>query len=86
LHCALDFDVIDHHRNACFAACHESPLLSVATFVCNQFIHSYIFVPAQNKNGSLSGVYVSSDKAKNDKLYFVGVDQILDAFRLVGKD
>lgn len=56
------------------------------TFVCNQFIHSYIFASAQSESGSLSGVYVSSDKAKNDKVYFVGIDQILDAFRLVGKD
>jgi len=32
--------------------------------LCNQFIHSYVFVTAQQEDGSLAGAYVSSDGAK----------------------
>ncbi|MGF6770637.1 hypothetical protein P3T18_003116 [Paraburkholderia sp. GAS199] len=56
------------------------------TFLCNQFVHSYVFIPACDEEGALAGVYVASDKAKRDKVYFVAIDQMLEAFRVVGKD
>lgn len=55
-------------------------------FLCNQFIHSYVFAPAQNEDGSLAGIYVSSDRARSSKLYFVELSHVLSAFRTVGKD
>jgi len=55
-------------------------------FVCNQFIHSYVFIPVQYEDGTLAGAYIASDKARNEKLYFVELTQILIAFRTVGKD
>jgi hypothetical protein len=56
------------------------------TFLCNQFIHSFIFMSECDEHGALTGVFVSSDKMKNEKLYFVRINQILDAFRSVGRD
>jgi hypothetical protein len=55
-------------------------------FLCNQFIHSYVFPPVEGEEGSLAGVYISSDKAKNDKVYFINITHILSAFRTVGSD
>lgn len=55
-------------------------------FVCNQFIHSYVFVPVQHEDGTLAGAYIASDKARNERLYFVELAQILAAFRTVGRD
>jgi hypothetical protein len=55
-------------------------------FLCNQFIHSYVFAPVQHEDGALAGAYVASDRARNEKLYFVELDQILLAFRTVGRD
>jgi hypothetical protein len=55
-------------------------------FLCNQSIHSYCFAPVQYDDGSLAGAYVSSDRARKAKLYFVGLDQLLHAFRTVGND
>jgi hypothetical protein len=42
-------------------------------FLCNQFIHSYVFVTAQQEDGSLAGAYVSSDRARKDKVFFVEI-------------
>lgn len=55
-------------------------------FLCNQFIHSYVFVPVHHEGGALAGVYVSSDRTRHEKLYFVELSQTIHAFRTVGKD
>lgn len=55
-------------------------------FLCNQFIHSYVFVPVYHEAGALAGVYVSSDRSRHEKLYFVEISQVVHAFRTVGKD
>ncbi|MGN7100331.1 hypothetical protein ACTHR6_01895 [Ralstonia holmesii] len=55
-------------------------------FLCNQFVHSYVFIPLIDERGAFFGVYVASDRARGEKLYFVGLDIILSAFRTVGRD
>ena len=53
-------------------------------FICNLFIHSYVFIiSGQNK---LDGVYISTDKLKEEKVYFVSLENILSIYRLVGRD
>ncbi|WP_321798362.1 hypothetical protein [Caballeronia sp. J97] len=55
-------------------------------FVCNQFIHSFIFIHVFSEDRALAGVYVSSDRDRTKRVYFISIEQILEAFRLVGKD
>jgi hypothetical protein len=55
-------------------------------FLCNQFVHSFIFTVVTDEKNSLAGVFVASDKTRNEKLYFVAASQILLAFRTVGRD
>ena len=55
-------------------------------FVCNQFIHSFVFVAAQNEDGSLAGFFISSDRSRHQKVYLVELSQVLLAFRTVGRD
>jgi hypothetical protein len=55
-------------------------------FLCNQFVHSFIFMPVISESRALDGVYVASDRLRNKRLYFVDLDQILLAFRTVGGD
>ncbi|HDR8995990.1 TPA: hypothetical protein QDB01_001892 [Burkholderia vietnamiensis] len=55
-------------------------------FLCNQFIHSFIFLPTIDEDGALGGVYIASDRIKKYKLYFIDIAQIVDAFRTVGRD
>lgn len=55
-------------------------------FLCNQIVHSFIFLIATRENGALEGFFVASDSMRFKKLYFVGIDQVIHAFKLVGKD
>lgn len=55
-------------------------------FLCNQFIHSYIFVPLEGDEGQLVGCFVSSDRTRNERIYFVELAHVLSAFRTVGRD
>jgi hypothetical protein len=55
-------------------------------FVCHQFVHSFIFVPVQREQGELSGFYLSSDRSRHERLYFISLSQVLSAFRTVGRD
>jgi len=53
-------------------------------FICNLFIHSYVFIISGEDK--LDGVYVTSDNFKNKKVYFVSLDNILSIYRLVGRN
>jgi hypothetical protein len=55
-------------------------------FLCNQFIHSYIFVPVIGELNEIAGLYVTSDRTRHNKLYLVEQFQVLSAFRTVGRD
>lgn len=55
-------------------------------FLCNQFIHSYVFAPVLEEDSRVAGFYVSSDRIRQQKVYFVELAQVLMAFRAVGHD
>lgn len=52
-------------------------------FLCNQFIHSYIFLINEAGN-QIGGFFVSSDRDRNTKCYYVKRSQVLSAFRAIG--
>ncbi|MGI2227863.1 hypothetical protein [Shewanella frigidimarina] len=55
-------------------------------FLCDRFVHSYIFIPDFEDNGKFLGVYVATDRDRKKKLYFVTAETIVSIFRLVGRD
>ncbi len=55
-------------------------------FLCNQVIHSYIFVNSVTKAGALDGFFVSSDTMIKKRLYFFPLPVVLNVFRTVGRD
>jgi len=55
-------------------------------FICNQIIHSFVFAPVENDRGNLEGIVFSSDKDRNNKLYFMDTKQLVEVFRLIGND
>jgi hypothetical protein len=55
-------------------------------FICNQFIHSYVFEPIYDESFKIAGFYVNSDKTRTHKLYFVDLEQVIEIFRTVGRD
>jgi hypothetical protein len=59
-------------------------------FLCNQFIHSYVFQltfsDTVSNGGALNGAFVSSDRERNRILYFVPLHGVLELFELVTND
>lgn len=55
-------------------------------FICNQFVHSFVFSIASDKTDNFSGCFVASDRIRNTTLYFIPLSSILTAFRTVGND
>jgi hypothetical protein len=52
--------------------------------LCNQFIHSYVFVLSVADDGSgLDGIFVASDRERRRALYHVGAADLIEAFRRV---
>lgn len=55
-------------------------------FVCNQIIHSFIFMSNENEDGGLGGILFTSDRDKDKKLYSLPIDLVINVFEIVGND
>ncbi|MDT4291860.1 hypothetical protein RO575_20030 [Methylomonas sp. MO1] len=55
-------------------------------FLCNQVVHSFIFIITLGEKGELEGFFLTSDTMRYRRLYFVSIGSVLHAFRTVGKD
>jgi hypothetical protein len=54
--------------------------------ICNQFIHSKIFIPFIPLNEELVGIYVCSDKYKSIELYYIQLITIIELYLSVSSD
>ena len=55
-------------------------------FLCDQFVHSYIFGVVQDENLGVSSFYFTSDRDKDKKLFSIDVQDVIDILMLVGND
>jgi hypothetical protein len=55
-------------------------------FLCNQVIHSYVYKEVFDKEELLTGMFISSDRERNRKLYFVAVTELIRLFTRIGED
>lgn len=55
-------------------------------FLCNQFVHSYIFEIAVEDNVGLCCFYFISDRDRNKKIFFITVRDVISILTLVGND
>jgi hypothetical protein len=56
------------------------------TRLCNQIIHSWVWMISATTNGEFDGIYVSSDRQRRRSLYFMHVDVLVALFRTVGNE
>jgi hypothetical protein len=62
-----------------------SAMLSI-TELCNQVIHSYIWMLSATEAEDFDGIYVASDRQRLSGLFFVPVDRFIELFRAVGSE
>ena len=56
------------------------------SYLCHQFIHSYIFMVRTHEAGGLEGFCFASDRQRVKGLYYLPVTEVIRLFREVGKD
>jgi hypothetical protein len=54
--------------------------------LCNQFVHSYVFVPSFSDIKQLTGIFVASDWMRTSRLYHVEIEQAVELFEEIGRD
>ncbi len=52
-------------------------------FVCDQIIHSYVFMPSVSPRG-LEGILFASDRQKNERVFGLSADRLVELFDVVG--
>lgn len=55
-------------------------------FVCGRIIHSFVFAPCLSDDGSVNGVFFTSDLDRDKFLFFISIDQVISLFSDVGND
>lgn len=78
----LNWHRLDEHFDLDASTSEQRDLM----FLCNQFVHSFIFMPVTYEDGALAGIFIASDKIRLEKVYFVEASEIHRALRTVGKD
>jgi len=78
----LNWSKLDRH----FALHSPRPKTLAVIDLCNQFIHSYVFMPVLNSRGGLHALLVASDSARTKALYEVSIEAIVRIFRRAGND
>ena len=53
--------------------------------MCNQVIHSYVFLMGENEEEE-RGIFLASDRSRNQEVTFVQLKEIIRVFRTVGQD
>ncbi|MFC4214071.1 hypothetical protein ACFP4H_21155 [Pseudophaeobacter arcticus] len=56
------------------------------SYVCNQFIHSFVFSFMLNERGQVESVILSSDKEKKKFCHTICLSDAIEVFRLIGAD
>jgi hypothetical protein len=64
----------------------EKPEHSDLRFICNQIVHSYIFMPQMAETNTLAGILFCSDFKRNSELYRLEISEIIRCLELVAAD
>jgi hypothetical protein len=75
-----------HHINSLYDFVTFKSIQKTLWFICNQIIHSYVFVPDIGQEGSFDGILFCSDKERNTHLYELEVSEMIKTLRIVGRD
>ncbi len=54
--------------------------------ICNQFIHSYVFMLVLSSRGRMRNIFVSSDFQRNKKVYLFNIKDVVRIFRNIALD
>lgn len=50
------------------------------SYIANQLIHGFVFIPVFEVSGKISGIAFNSDRSKGKELYMLELGKLIDAF------
>ena len=69
-----------------YELCNAKSVAKDLIFFCHQFVHSYIFLASFGENNDWDGVFINSDRERNQALYFIEIYKIVDLFEQTRND
>jgi hypothetical protein len=75
-----------HHIDKHYDLDHNHKTQRTLTWLCNQMIHSYVFIVSENDNGGLGGFFFASDKERNKAVYYLSIKKVIKILETVGKN
>lgn len=73
-----------HHIDRHYDLEHRCLTQRTLTWLCNQMIHSYVFIVSVDDNNALDGLFFVSDKDRNKAVHYLSVEKIIGVFETVG--
>ncbi|MEF8760848.1 MAG: hypothetical protein V5B36_14340 [Candidatus Accumulibacter sp. UW25] len=74
-------DLLNSHKiDSLYHLADGTDITRPLSYVANQLIHSYIFVPVFESPGKLNGIAFNSDRSKGKELYLLELRALVDAF------
>ena len=55
-------------------------------FICDQIIHSYVFMVEFDDNSTIKGILFCSDQKRNTELYSLKIDKLIELFDDIGNN
>ena len=65
---------------------HRSLTQRSLKWLCNQMIHSYVFIVSLDDKNSLDGLYFASDRERNKAIHHLSLEKVIEVFESVGKN
>ncbi|MEZ0259523.1 MAG: hypothetical protein ACAH80_00845 [Alphaproteobacteria bacterium] len=63
-----------------------NPIQKKLGFICNQFVHSYIFCPDFSEDGKFLGLFFNSDFERKNGLYQIRIKDVINLCEEVARD
>jgi hypothetical protein len=75
-----------HHLDKLYDLAHENTETRQLDFICNQLIHSYVFVLGFNEGGGLDHLLFCSDHERHKNLFRLSIEDLARAMETVAHD
>jgi len=83
--CQFNISLIDNPSKEFDFKKYNHVNISIAD-MCNQFIHSYYFLPVIPDGRSLVGFFICSDYQRKKSIYFINILDVVDIYKTVGEN
>lgn len=73
-----------HHVDRHYDLAHRHLTQRTLTWLCNQMIHSYVFIISLDDKNSLDGFYFTSERDRNKAIHYLSLEKVIEVFKMVG--